>query len=64
MPDASKPRPFQSQNSFRGTCERSLDGRVVDVRVDLYDDRTSAADMRRFAKWLIRAADWLEGGEK
>ena len=28
--------------------------------MDVYDDATTASDMKRFARWLNKAAKWLE----
>lgn len=57
-----KPREFKSDVlSVRAVCGTEGDGRVVDTRIDLYDDKTSASELKRYAKWLLKAAKWLEG---
>lgn len=62
MKTASKPREFKSETlSVRASCSFEGENRVVDTRIDLYDDKTSAAELKRYAKWLLKAAKWIEG---
>ena len=58
-----KPRDFRSGGfSCRGRCTHEGEdrSRVVDASMDVYDDATTASDMKRFARWLNKAAKWLE----
>jgi hypothetical protein len=56
-----KPREFKSETlPVRAVCAMEDSERVVDTRIDLNDDKTSAAELRRYAKWLLNAAKWLE----
>lgn len=52
-------------------CVEELDGRYVDVRIDTIPHRRDDTDfsespelLRRLARWLTEAADWLEGGRE
>ena len=60
-----KPRKFRSPlMSARGECTTdSLGNKVVDASCDIFDDKTSAKRIREYAKWLTRAAKWLEAKE-
>jgi hypothetical protein len=58
----SKPRRFSSNDlQARGECLVDEDGnRVVDLRMDAYDDKAAASELRRYAEWLVKASRWLE----
>lgn len=56
-----KPREFKSDTlSVRATCSEVDGERVVDTRIDLFDGKHSASELRRYAKWLVRASRWVE----
>ena len=57
-----KPRAFRSDVFVvRAECVVSEDGeRTVDTSIDLFDDRTTADDLRRYGEWLIKASKWLK----
>lgn len=57
-----KPRAFRSDLFVvRAECVVSEDGeRTVDTSIDLFDDKTSADDIKRYGQWLIKAAKWLK----
>jgi hypothetical protein len=67
MKTASKPRKFRSQGlpSARGECVVLDDGeRVVDAAFDVFDGGQSSAEIKKFARWLSRAASWASKGSK
>jgi len=57
-----KPRAFRSELfKVRAECVVSGDGeRTVDTSIDLFDDKTSADDIKRYGQWLIKASKWLK----
>lgn len=57
-----KPRAFKSDVfPVRAECVVSEDGeRTVDTSIDLFDDKTTADDLKRYGQWLIKAAKWLK----
>lgn len=65
MTRTSKPRKFRSLLvQARGECTTDcLGNKVVDASLDIFDDKTSAKRIREYAKWLTRAAKWLEAKE-
>jgi hypothetical protein len=57
----SKPRKFSSREiQARGECLVNDGEKIVDIRLDAYDDAASSSELRRYAEWLKKAADWLE----
>jgi hypothetical protein len=59
----SKPRKLWSiARGWRAECVLAPESgeRIVDLSADLYDDKTSAKELRALAKWLVKAAAWLE----
>jgi hypothetical protein len=45
----------------RASCVVGDDGeRTVDTSIDLFDDKTSADDIKRYGQWLIKASKWLK----
>lgn len=55
-----KPRRFSSDHA-RAECVVTVDGeKIVDTSIDMYDDKTSADELVRYAKWLLKAAKWLK----
>jgi hypothetical protein len=36
---------------------------VVDTSLDVYDDKHASRELRRYAKWLVAVADWLEASK-
>lgn len=65
MKTTPKPREFRSKEvSARAKCLTGLHGeRVVDTSLDVYDDKHASRELRRYAKWLVAVADWLEESE-
>jgi hypothetical protein len=66
MKTASKPRKFQPRGlpSARGECVVLDDGeRVVDAAFEVFDGGESAAEIKKFARWLSRAAAWAAKGK-
>jgi hypothetical protein len=56
-----KPRDFRSDViAVRGSCVVQDGERCVDTRIDLYDDKTTAEDLKRYGQWLIKASKWLK----
>jgi len=57
-----KPRAFKSDVFVvRAECVVSEDGeRTVDTSIDLFDDATTADDLKRYGQWLIKASKWLK----
>ena len=57
-----KPRDFRSELFVvRASCVVGEDGeRTVDTAIDLFDDKTSADDIKRYGQWLIKASKWLK----
>jgi hypothetical protein len=57
-----KPRAFRSDVFVvRAECVISEDGeRTVDTSIDLFDDATTADDLKRYGQWLIKASKWLK----
>ena len=57
-----KPRAFKSYTFVvRGECVTGVDGeKIVDTSIDLFDDKTTADDLKRYGQWLIKASKWLK----
>lgn len=56
----AKPRKFSDGRS-RGQCIVNEDGeRIVDTSIDAYDDIGGAEFLVSYAKWLLKAAEWLK----
>lgn len=57
-----KPRAFRSSTfTVRGECVTGVDGeKIVDTSIDLFDDKTTADDLKRYGQWLIKASKWLK----
>lgn len=57
-----KPRAFKAESfQVRAECVISEDGeRTVDTSIDLFDDATTADDLKRYGQWLIKASKWLK----
>ena len=57
-----KPRKFNSPAiSARAECVIGVDGeKIVDTSIDLFDDKTTADDLKRYGQWLIKASKWLK----
>ena len=56
-----KPRDFKSEFfTARGACVVVDGQKVVDVSIDVYDDRASAGEFLRYGQWMIKAAKWLK----
>lgn len=57
-----KPRAFKSDLFVvRAECVVGEDGeRAVDTSIDLFDDATTADDLKRYGQWLIKASKWLK----
>ena len=57
-----KPRAFRADSfQVRAECVISEDGeRTVDTSIDLFDDATTADDLKRYGQWLIKASKWLK----
>ena len=52
-----KPRDFKSEFfTARGACVVVDGQKVVDVSVDVYDDRASAGEFLRYGQWLKETA--------
>lgn len=61
-----KPRDFKSDLFVvRASCVVCEDGqRCVDTSIDLYDDKTTADEIKRYGQWLIKASKWLKEEKK
>lgn len=58
---APRPREFKSDTlPVRAACTEVDGERIVDTRIDLFDGKHSASELRRYAKWLVRASRWAE----
>jgi len=57
-----KPRKFNSPTiSARAECVIGVDGeRIVDTSIELFDDATTADELKRYGQWLIKASKWLK----
>jgi len=61
----SKPRKFESKEiQARGECLVADGVRVVDMRLDVYDDAASVRELTRFADWINRATQWMAEGNE
>lgn len=58
----AKPRKTLTATS-RAECAIVDGEKIVDTSFDLYDGKTSAGELRRYAAWLVKAAKWLEEAE-
>ncbi len=57
-----KPREFKSSTlQARGVCLEHDGERIVDTRIDLFDGRESAAELKRYSQWIAKAARWAKG---
>ena len=55
-----KPRRF-SDGRARGQCIVNEDGeRIVDTSIDAYDDAGGADFLIGYARWLLKASEWLK----
>lgn len=69
MAEARMPGPLMiDQDAFHLECIDDTGEPYVDVRIDTIPHRQDDPDysespetLRRAAKWLLKAADWLEG---
>ena len=69
MPDIPKPRKFRDSTlsyAARGECHvnEETGERIVDAGLDIYDGQESAAALKKFGRWLCRAAAWSAATKK
>lgn len=69
MADIPKPRKFRDSSlsyAARGEChlDEETGERIVDAGLDIYDGQESAAGLKKFGRWLCRAAAWSAAGKK
>lgn len=59
----NKPKPLPNMDYAYAECDRYNGNRIVNMTV-VCDWEGRSRSLRTLGKWLLRAADWIEDGNK